>query len=125
MMSGKNKQQVLEAILELMDLHEQYGMPLKPPSHNLGDVQEELGKLDDTKCNALGLTWDIEKDTLQPIYHYHLKGKINDVNKTWELVGLAPEQIEQLVENKRGLSCAKLSQQSIRFLGPMELFFLV
>ena len=27
--------------------------------------------------------------------------------------------------NKRGLSCAKLSQQSIRFLGPMELFFLV
>ena len=26
-------------------------------------------------------------------------------------------------DNKRGLSCAKLSQQSIRFLGPMELFF--
>ena len=27
--------------------------------------------------------------------------------------------------NKRGLSCAKLSQQSIKSLGPMELFFLV
>ena len=26
-------------------------------------------------------------------------------------------------KNKRGLSCAKLSQQIIRFLGPMELFF--
>ena len=25
--------------------------------------------------------------------------------------------------NKRGLSCAKLSQQSTRFLGPMELSF--
>ena len=25
--------------------------------------------------------------------------------------------------NKRGLSCAKLSQQSTRFLGPIELFF--
>ena len=61
MMSGRNKQQVLEAILELMELHERYGMPLKPPSNNLGDVQDELGKLDDTKCNALNLTWDIRK----------------------------------------------------------------
>ena len=26
-------------------------------------------------------------------------------------------------KNKRGLSCAKLSQQSTTFLGPMELFF--
>ena len=30
----------------------------------------------------------------------------------------------EIIPNKRGLSCAKLSQQSIRFLGPMELFFL-
>ena len=80
---GKNKQQVIEAILELMELHEKYGMPLKPPSHNLDGVSDKLGNLDDTKCNALGLTWDIEKDTLQPIFHYHLKGKINGVNKIW------------------------------------------
>ena len=26
-------------------------------------------------------------------------------------------------QNKRGLSCAKLSQQSTSFLGPIELFF--
>ena len=69
-------QQVLEAILELMELHQKYGMPLKPPSHNLEDVSDKLGNLDDTKCNALGLTWDIEKDILQPIYHYHLKGTL-------------------------------------------------
>ena len=82
MFSGKNKQQVIEAIIELLDLHEKYGMPLKPPSHNLGDELDKLGKPEDTKCNALGLTWDIEKDTLQPIYHYHLKGKINGISKT-------------------------------------------
>ena len=32
-------------------------------------------------------------------------------------------KITKIEENKRGLSCAKLSQQSLRFLGPMELFF--
>ena len=101
-------------------------MPLKPPSHNLGDVQDELGQLDDTKCNALGLTWDIEKDTLQPTYHYHLKGKINDVNKTWEIVGLAPEQIEQLVENMvvTRTMLSRITPQSFDlsgpFLGPLK-----
>ena len=65
-----------------MELHEQFGMPLKPPSHNLGDEYDILGKPDDPKSNALGLTWDTEKDTLQPIYHYHLKGKINGNNKS-------------------------------------------
>ena len=99
MFSGKNKQQVIEAILELLDLHEKYGMPFKPPSHNLGDEMDKLGKPEDTMCNALGLTWDIEKDTPQPIYHYHLKGELNGNNKTWEIVGLSPEDIEQLVEN--------------------------
>ena len=126
MMSGKNKQQVLEAILELLDLHEQYGMPLKPPSNNIGDVPDKLGELDDTKCNALGLTWDIEKDTLQPIYHYHLKGKINEVNNTWEIVGLIPDKIEQLVENMvvTRTMLSKITPQSFDlsgpFLGPLK-----
>ena len=101
-------------------------MPLKPPSHNLGDVPDKLGKLDDTKCNALGLTWDIEKDTLQPIYHYHLKGKINGVNKTWEIVGLIPDEIEQLVENMvvTRTMLSKITPQSFDlsgpFLGPLK-----
>ena len=108
-----------------MELHERYGMPLKPPSHNLGDVHE-LGNLDDSECNVLGLTWDIEKDILQPIYHYHLKGKINDVNKTWEIVGLAPEQIEQLVENMvvTRTMLSRITPQSFDlsgpFLGPLK-----
>ena len=71
MFSGKEKQQVLEAIIELMELHEIFSMPLKPPSHNLGDEYDILGKPDDPKSNALGLTWDTEKVTLQPIYYYH------------------------------------------------------
>ena len=83
-----------------MELHEQYGMPLKPPSHNLDGVTDVLGNLEDTKSNALGLTSDIETDTLQPIFHYHLKGKINEVNKTWEIVGLPPDEIDQLVDNR-------------------------
>ena len=99
LMSGRSKQQVLEAILELMELHEKYGMPLKPPAHNLDGVSDILGNIEDTKSNALGLTWDIETDTLQPIFHYHLKGKINGVHKTWEIVGLSPEEINQLVDN--------------------------
>ena len=74
LMSGRSKQQVLEAILELMDLHEKYGMPLKPPVHNLEGVSDILGNPEDTKSNALGLTWDIQTDTLHPIFHYHLKG---------------------------------------------------
>ena len=69
-------------------------MPLKPPSHNLGDELDKLGKPEDTKSNALGLIWDIEKDTLQPIFHYHLKGKINGISKSWEIVGLKADDVE-------------------------------
>ena len=71
--SGKSKEEVLEAIIEVINLHKKYGMPLKSPSHNLGSEYDYLGKPDDTKTNALGLTWDTEKDTLEPIFHYPLR----------------------------------------------------
>ena len=109
-----------------MELHEKYGMPLKPPSHNLDGVTDILGNLEDTKSNALGLTWDIETDTLQPIFHYHLKGKIDGVNKTWEIVGLSPEKINQLVDNMvvSRTVLSKITPQSFDisgpFLGPLK-----
>ena len=71
MFSGKEKQQVMEAITELLESHERFGMPLKPPSHNLGDELDVLEKPDDPKANALGLTWNTKKDTLQPIYQWN------------------------------------------------------
>ena len=63
---------------------------------------------------------------LQPIYHYHLKGKINGNNKTWEIVGLSPEDIEQLVENMvvTRTMLSKITPQSFDisgpFLGPLK-----
>ena len=46
--------------------------------------------------------------------------------KRWKercLEKLRGDIIEKNLKNKRGLSCARLSQQSTSFLGPMELFF--
>ena len=54
--SGRSKEEVLEAIIELINLHKKYGMPLKSPSHNLGSDYDYLGKPEDTTTNALGLT---------------------------------------------------------------------
>ena len=66
-------------------------MPLKNPSHNLGKEYEHLGVPDDPIMNALGITWDTAKDTLQPIFHYHLSKKIKGSKKAWGLVGLATD----------------------------------
>ena len=56
MFSVKSKEEVLEAIKELIDLHKKYGMELKSPSHNLGNYYDYLCKPDDTTTNALGNT---------------------------------------------------------------------
>ena len=117
---------MLEAITELLELHERFGMPLKPPSHNLGDEFDHLGKPDDLKTNALGLTWDTKKDTLQPIYHYHLKGTINGGKKSWELVGLTMEEVTELIDNMvvTRTMLSKITPQSFDlsgpFLGPLK-----
>ena len=74
----------------------------------------------------MGLTWDIQTDTLQPIYHYHLKGKIDGINKIYEIVGLSPQQINELIENMiiSRTVLAKITPQSFDisgpFLGPLK-----
>ena len=52
MFSGQSKQEVLEAIIELMDLHKKYWMELKTPSHNLGKEYDYLGLPDDPTING-------------------------------------------------------------------------
>ena len=69
MFSGKSKEDVLESIVELINLHKKLGMEVKSPSHNLGKEYDYLGTPDDPTTNALGITWDTEQDTLQPIFH--------------------------------------------------------
>ena len=87
-----------------MDLQKKYGMELKNPSHNLGKEYDYLGIPDDPTTNALGITWDTEQDTLQPIFHYHLSKKVKGIKKVWELVGLASEEAEEIVKDKLELS---------------------
>ena len=101
-------------------------MPLKPPVHNLEGVSDIIEQPEETENNALGLTWDIQTDTLQPIYHYHLKGKIDGVNKIHEIVGLLPQQVNELIDNMTisRTVLAKITPQSFDisgpFLGPLK-----
>jgi len=71
--------------------------------------EEVLGEPDDVKTNALGLTWDTSKDTLEPIFHYHLSDK-------------AEEIIDNLVVTRTLLS--QITPQSFDltgvFLGPIK-----
>ena len=46
--AGQAKEEVLEAIVELINLHKYYGMELKAPSYNLGP-----------EYDYLGLTWNL------------------------------------------------------------------
>ena len=62
-------------------------MPLKSPSHNLGPEYDYLGDPEDIKTNALGLTWDTQQDTLEPIFYYHLSKKVTGIKQAYELVG--------------------------------------
>ena len=66
-------------------------MEVKSPSHNLGKEYDYLGTLDDPTTNALGITWDTEQDTFQPIFHYYLSKKVKGMKKSWELVGLTSD----------------------------------
>ena len=89
----------MEAIVELIDLHKKFGMPLKSPSHNLGKDYDYLRIPDDPTTNALGITWDTTKDTLQPIFHYHLSKKVKGIKKAWDLVGLTSDEIEEILKD--------------------------
>merc|ERR1711882_14653 len=70
--------------------------------------------------NALGLTWDIKTDKLQPIFHYHLKGTVDGVNKIHELVGLSNHQVNELIDNMMitRTVLAKITPQSFDIAGP-------
>ena len=74
-------------------------MPLKSPSHNLGPEYDYLGDPEDIKTNALGLTWDTQQDTLEPIFHYHLTKNVTGIKQAYELVGLLPEEEEEIINN--------------------------
>ena len=75
--SGRSNEEVVEAIIELIDLHKKFGMPLKSPSHNLGKDYDYLGVPDE----CTGITWDTMKDTFQPIFHHHLSKKVKGIKK--------------------------------------------
>ena len=101
-------------------------MPLKSPSHNLGTEYNYLGEPEDTKTNALGLTWDTQQDTLEPIFHYHLSKKVTGIKQAYELVGLSPEEEEEIINNvvvTRSL-LSQITPQSFDltgvFLGPIK-----
>ena len=108
--SGRSKEEVLEGITEPINLHKKYGMELKSPSHNLGNDYDYLGKPDDTITNALGITWYTVKDTLQPIFHYHLSKKVKGIKKACELVGLSPEEEEEEIIENIAVTRSLLSQ---------------
>ena len=55
--------------------------------------------------------------------NYEVKTTWDDKTKISTIDENANETKMNNNQNKRGLSCAKLSQQSTSFLGPMELFF--
>ena len=85
-----------------------------------------MGKPDDTTTNALGITWDTVKDTLQPIFHYHLSKKVKGIKKAYKLVGLSPEEKEEIIANivvTRTL-LSQITPQSFDlsgvFLGPIK-----
>ena len=101
-------------------------MPLKSPSHNLGKDYDYLGIPDDPTINALGITWDTTKDTLQPIFHYHLSKKVKGIKKAWDLVGLTSYKIEEILKDivvTRTL-LSQITPQSFDlcgiFLGPIK-----
>ena len=77
--AGQSKEDVLEAIVKLINLHKYYGMELKHPSHNLGSGTDYLGVSEYPNSNALDLTWNTQKATLEPIFHYHLTKKMKGV----------------------------------------------
>ena len=54
---------------------------------------------DDPTTNALGITWDTIKDTLQPIFHFHLSKKIKGIKKAGDLVGLTPDEIDEILKD--------------------------
>ena len=55
--SGHSKEEVLEAIVELIHLHKYDGLELKAPSHSLGSDYNYLGVQEDPNSNAPGLTY--------------------------------------------------------------------
>ena len=59
--AGQSKEEVLEAIVELINLHKYYGLELKAPSHNLESGYDYLGVPENPNSNTLGVTRDTQK----------------------------------------------------------------
>ena len=53
--SSESKENLLKAMVELINLHQEFGSPLKEPSHNLGPGFEYLGSPYSPNSNTLCL----------------------------------------------------------------------